>query len=528
MNRILVYIALLIGYLGFSQENPVSIKTDTTSIRIGEQIQYKISVSEIDQVVFPELKMDSLKKVEVVESMTIDTLKNRLEKRYILTSFDSGNYVIPGQEIIIRNKKFLTDSLLINVIPVQVDTLKQGMYNIKSIKSEPKTFDDYKHLLWWILLALALIAAGLYFLLKKKKEKEAIVFVPPIQEALERLKELDEKGLLKQHKIKAYYTELTDIVRTYIEKDIKIPALESTTNELIETIEDINESSSLNISKETIAELQAVLQSADLVKFAKSEPAMAEIKGDRQSIEQIITAAQEAVSAKREAEAREMGEVLKEQAEAVPVATSKTPLLKKYLWLFVIATVMVVGILGFIGYKMIGNPDTTESKVALDESNWVATSYGFPPVGVELPFAMEIASTQLPEGSIALIGDYVEFTNGKIGADFYTSISTVKFLTQLEEYDLDKALEGVKTQLESTGVVFRKTDSDVVFVDDLEGRRLTANVRLETENGTKNFKLTTLVFVDLVGMRQLVVVHKANDKVGEVMSERIVNSLKLK
>ena len=65
MNRILVYIALLIGYVGFSQENPVSIKTDTTSIRIGEQIQYKISVSEVDQVVFPELKMDSLRKIEV-------------------------------------------------------------------------------------------------------------------------------------------------------------------------------------------------------------------------------------------------------------------------------------------------------------------------------------------------------------------------------------------------------------------------------------------------------------------------------
>ena len=527
MNRILVYIVLLIGYLGFSQESPVSIQTDTTSIRIGEQIQYKISVSEIEQVVFPELKMDSLRKVEVIETMTIDTLKNRLEKRYILTSFDSGNYVIPSQEVYVRSKKFLTDSLLINVIPVQVDTLKQGMYNIKAIKSEPKTFDDYKYLMWWIILAIALIAVALYFLLKKKKEKEVIVFIPPIQEALERLKELDEKGLLKQHKIKAYYIELTDIVRTYIEKDIKIPALESTTNELIETLEDINESSRLNISKETIRELKSVLQSADLVKFAKSEPAISEIQGDRKSIEQIINSAQEAMKAKQEAEAKARGEAQVERAEEVEASTSKTRLLKKYVWVFAIITVIVVGIIGFIGYKMIGG-DGSSDDIELKENNWVATSYGFPPVGIELPFPLEVTSTQLPKGSIALIGDYVEFSNGRLGADFYTSISTVKFLMPLDEYDLDKALEGVKTQLENSKVTFRKSDSDVVFVDDFEGRKLTANVRIETAKGNQNFKLTALVFVDLVGVRQLIVAHKANDKLGEKMSERIENSLKLK
>ena len=528
MNRILVYIVFLIGYVGFSQESPVSIQTDTTSIRIGEQIQYKISVSEIEQVVFPELKMDSLRKVEVVEAMTIDTLKDRLEKRYILTSFDSGNFVIPGQEVLIRNEKFLTDSLLINVIPVQVDTLKQGMYNIKAIKSEPKTFDDYKHLIWWILLALALIVVALYFLLRKKKEKEAVVFIPPIQEALERLKELDEKGLLKQHKIKAYYTELTDIVRTYIEKDIKIPALESTTNELIDTLEDINESSSLNISNETIRNLKSVLQSADLVKFAKSEPVISEIQEDRQSIEQIINSTQEAIKVKREAEAKAKGEVELERPEEVPVSTSKTPLLKKYVWVFAIATLIVVCIIGFIGYKIIGSSNDSSDEIELSENNWVATGYGFPPVGVELPFPLEVFSTQLPEGSIALIGDYVEFANAELGADFYTSISTVKFLMPLDEYDLDKALEGVKTQLENSDVIFRKSDSDVVFVDDIEGRKLTATVHIETAEGSKNFKLTALIFVDLVGVRQLVVAHKANDKVGEAMSERIINSIKLK
>ena len=178
---------------------------------------------------------------------------------------------------------------MVSVATVKVDTLKQQMFPIKAIKSEPKTFDDYKPLLWWILLILVLIAVALYFIFRKKKKKEeVVVFVAPIQEALQRLKELDEKQLLQQNKIKIYYSELTDIVRTYIEKDIYIPALESTTNELIETIIDFNESSELGISKETIQQLKEVLQSADMVKFAKSQPIVEEIKAHRTVAERIL------------------------------------------------------------------------------------------------------------------------------------------------------------------------------------------------------------------------------------------------
>ena len=64
---------------------------------------------------------------------------------------------------------------------------------------------------------------------------------------MQRLKDLDSKELLKQDKIKLYYVELTDIVRTFIERDMNIPALESTTDELLETVTDFNSSSNFNI-----------------------------------------------------------------------------------------------------------------------------------------------------------------------------------------------------------------------------------------------------------------------------------------
>lgn len=289
MKKFLVYILFLVGWVGFSQENPVSMKVDTTNIRIGEQIEYKISVASTGDILFPKLKLDSLGKVEVVEMLPVDTLKNKFEKRYLLTSFDSGQYVIPQQSVLVNNKPFLIDSLLINVVTVKIDTTKQKMFPIKSIQREPKTFDDYKYLFWWLIPIFIIIAIILFFILRKKVKKEKpVVYVEPIKEALQRLKELDEKELLKQNKVKIYYSELTDIVRTYIEKDIKIPALESTTDELIDTIIDFNESSELGISKETIKELKEVLQSADLVKFAKSKPIIEEIRGHRNISERIL------------------------------------------------------------------------------------------------------------------------------------------------------------------------------------------------------------------------------------------------
>lgn len=289
MKKRLVYLLFFIGFIGLSQESPVSLKVDTTSIRIGEQIQYKIEVNETGNVVFPKLQLDSLGKVEVVEALPTDTLKNRFEKRYLLTSFDSGQYVIPQQNVLVNNKKYLIDSVLVNVATVKVDTTKQKMFPIKSIQREPKTFDDYRHLLWWLIPLFVIIAIVLYFIFRKKEKKPVpIVYVEPIQEALQRLKELDEKELLKQNKVKIYYSELTDIVRTYIEKDINVPALESTTNELIETITDFNESSNMGISKETIDQLKEVLQSADLVKFAKSKPMVEEIRGHRNVSERIL------------------------------------------------------------------------------------------------------------------------------------------------------------------------------------------------------------------------------------------------
>ncbi|WP_159246149.1 hypothetical protein [Tenacibaculum maritimum] len=290
MKKQIIYIFLLITSMGFSQTPIIKAKIDTTNIRIGEQFLYKISVDKTKHVILP--KLENLKGLEVVSESKTDTIKNSLIKKYILTGFDSGAFYIPQQQVFVKNQAYLTDSLLINIATIPIDTTKIKKFPIKGIKGEPYEFIDFQQYLWWLIFAIICIGGILYyFIIKKKKGAEEIVIepsIPPYEEAIQKLHQLDQKLLWQNNKVKRYYSELTEIVRAYIERELKIPALESTTDELINVLIDFNTTKSIETTEETIQKLKKLLQEADLVKFAKSKPLAHEIEDDRKNAESIV------------------------------------------------------------------------------------------------------------------------------------------------------------------------------------------------------------------------------------------------
>ena len=166
MKLKILFFLFLISTATFSQK--VSVASDTTNIRIGEQFLFQILVKDTANVIFPE-KLENLTSLEIVENIKIDTFKNSLIKKYLMTGFDSGAFYIPSQQIFIKNRAFLTDSILINVATIAIDTTKQKMFPIKAIQSEPLVYDDFKPYIIWLLLALLLIGAVIYYLVTSKK-----------------------------------------------------------------------------------------------------------------------------------------------------------------------------------------------------------------------------------------------------------------------------------------------------------------------------------------------------------------------
>jgi len=533
LKRIVTYIIFFICGVALAQ-NPIEIVADTTSIRIGEQIEYKISVDKrsssttlSDQVVFPKLVLDSLGKVEVVEALKIDTTETKYIKKYLLTSFDSGRYVIPRQQVFINTKKYLTDSLLIDVATVKVDTTKKNLYEIKAIKNQPIVFDDYKNYLWIGLGILALILAIiLYYIFRKKKEEVVIENkVPPYQMAVERLSALDGKKLWQNDKIKLYYIELTDILRSYIESEYKIPALESTTDELIETIKDFNKISTLDLPKKTIKDLQKLLREADLVKFAKFKPMSTEIELHRTDAENIIN------------------NLKPEEIEIIDsndVVLSETSLesSKKKKWStkrIVILSVIIVALLGAItvgtyaykAFKFAKEHIIGDSTKELLGGEWNRGTYGYPSITLESPKILKAQVIKIPAQARNIVDEMVAFSYQSLISNFHINVATTSYTKNVTTYNIDESALGAVQQMKARGVEFSSIDKETIFIRNNEGRKVVADYKEENilTKKLEDYQMISVVFGTVKGTKTVVLNYLKNDAYGKQIAERIVNSI---
>lgn len=378
MKRILYFI-LTLFVLPTLHAQEVKVATSTKNIKIGEQIEYKISVQAPADavVVFPEGQ--TFGALEMVKTNPTDTLKEkgkfRLEKAYYLTQFDEGKYTIPQQKIQISHKDFYTDSLLVEVHNVAVDTLKQPLYDAKPIAEV--TSPSSSHLWLWIVLgivALLLTAAALYFFVFRKKKlsaEEERKKLPPFERAIQDLKDLQNSKYLIESKHKAYYTRLTDIVKEYLEDEVHILAKESTTDELLAKINNLQKTGKLYLSTETINNLKRVLQNADLVKFAKSKPSDNNAEYDRETIENVVIKTKEAIPiVETEAETNQIAEEAK--------VTRPNRKLSRWQKRLIIGLCSLVLFLIFIfGYNKI-RLKYFSIYAQYNKVEWVTSDYGYP------------------------------------------------------------------------------------------------------------------------------------------------------
>jgi hypothetical protein len=220
---------------------------------------------------------DSIGKLIFLSKNKIDTLTKdkslTFTQDFILTSFDSGEYVVPGFPILIIDKEktdtFITNTIFLKFRTVAVDT-SQTFKDIKPIMELPWSIWDYYPFLLAILIAAILIYA--YILIRKKlkrQKKEDIDYdpsIPPNLLAIEALRQLESEKLWQKGLVKQYHSQLSEILRTYIERQFKVIALELTTQEII------HELRLGNIYIDTVFTLKKTLELSDMVKFAKYQP----------------------------------------------------------------------------------------------------------------------------------------------------------------------------------------------------------------------------------------------------------------
>ena len=128
---------LIFGFLwslwSYAQDDAVlNVAVDTTTVKIGAQLNYTLQVKadSTAQVVFPEQPLFA--PFELLEESPIDTLRTQAHflytKKYALIQFDSGNYFLPQQQVLVNGFSKIADIIPIRVNTVEVYTLKQNLF----------------------------------------------------------------------------------------------------------------------------------------------------------------------------------------------------------------------------------------------------------------------------------------------------------------------------------------------------------------------------------------------------------------
>ena len=273
------------GRTAFSQDVSATARLDTAAMLIGDHVGLKLQFEGPAgvQVIWPSFKDTILGNIIVIGRSKIDTNYSKDKKSLTLsqelniTCYDSGFYTFPQIPFRYRVLPDTTARTISSALSaLMVHTVKVDTTNsIKPIKGPLKVPLTFREILPYLLAAIALIAVVivLVWYLKKRKKHEPIIQIrpkvklQPFEKALQDLEKLRFKKLWQEGHIKEYHSELTDILRTYIETAFGIPALENTTFEI---------TGQLNLrsdfSKDMVEKLDRILRIADMVKFAKALP----------------------------------------------------------------------------------------------------------------------------------------------------------------------------------------------------------------------------------------------------------------
>jgi hypothetical protein len=278
-QQLIILLFIIIGQIAFAQPK-VEMKMDSTSMMIGDQMNMQLWVKHSPKTVVLLPKGVKLgDKIEVLnerDTMTKVSVNQVLtQKNMTITAFDSGVYMIPPIPIQTEINGIIdtifSKAMQLTVVSPLLDSTK-NIAPIKDILPEDMSFkEDILPVLLGTFVVLILISV-IYYYTKRKKEKvvenvvEAVPKLPPHVIAYLKLKQLEEGELWQKGDFKIYHSEVSYTMREYLENRFNIPALESVTDEIMTTLNDFE------IENKQVINLKNVLQTADLVKFAKLIP----------------------------------------------------------------------------------------------------------------------------------------------------------------------------------------------------------------------------------------------------------------
>lgn len=277
---LVIFALLCAGATQAQTDFQAKARLDSTHILIGDQVKLHLSISgkNLPQTLFPQACDTCLPGLELIHRSAIDTQQDAggftLSQDWTLTGFDSGKFEIPALPFFGPDAGLLaaTQPIAIDVQTVAVDT-NAAFKDIKPVLQSPLTFKEIARYIGIGLGIFALLGGIIYLAFRygrKRKNPEKDKRVKPREPAhvtaFRALEELRQKKLWQEGRHKEYYSELSDILRTYLYHRWDIPAMEMVSDEIMDNMVQTG------VDQRQMNDLKCTLQTADSVKFAKACP----------------------------------------------------------------------------------------------------------------------------------------------------------------------------------------------------------------------------------------------------------------
>ena len=535
----LTYNFLKIKFLGlfffalFNQLNAqeASNFVDTTSIRIGEQINYKINIKldSLDEINFPKAK--DFAPFELINEFKVDT--NYLDKKFIiskqfaLTFFDSGTYYIPSQKLSLLNKEIKLDSFKVTINPIKIDTTKQGLYDIKPIMKSNTKFD----FLFWLYILIFIIVFCTFLYFKNHIfsfftiNKLEVEYLTPYEKAVTELSKIKDLNYLSEIDIKTYYSDLTFVIRNFIEEKIIDNALECTTKELIQKLSLLKTSKKLNFSNSTLKNIEDVFSRADLVKFAKYEPDTQSASTDLETLTKELEKIKLILPEPSEEELEKNLKIQEDLRRKRLKNRNNKIAIYSLLSLFLIyLTASIIYGFTYVNDKIFQK----QNLIFLESDNWVSSSYGAPPITISTPEVL-IRNTDSLTFSVVEASSKSEFSFNNIKDPLYITLTNFKLPENSSIKLQDVMISSIET-IEELGVKniitkFEKFQTP----NEAEGLMIygSADFPVDKPNQFRKSKYKIFGFINNQDYKQIFISWEENDNYIVEIIDRIINSIEL-
>lgn len=290
---LILFSVIMLEAMPFNVEaQKVETFLDSSSVELASPVtlSLKVSANRATKVIFPTFKQDFLiPDLEFFAPSKTDTISTGISNvdyvhHIYITSYSDSSYTIPRLAVIVGNDTLFSDSLKVSFTLLRADSSFTKsidtsqvvkIFDIVTVKDAPWTFKEFwsrfgKYILFG--LTAALIAALIIYLVIRYKRNLPVIGKPRPKEpahiaALRELQSLKDENLWQNGHTKAYYSKLTDIVKLYISNRYSASVMELTTGETLTAI-----SKFWNADSQEFIMLKYILETADPVKFAKTEP----------------------------------------------------------------------------------------------------------------------------------------------------------------------------------------------------------------------------------------------------------------